>query len=174
MKPCLIFFLFSLAGCANFTVTDSDSLKRISLSQVEQLTMGKSTKENLVQLFGLPSTVLSPAPFESWIYDGPSGQRAAFTMDSKGVIVSSLWIPITGRECSDKNCLLSHFKNISFKFEKKAEQLSKHETAYYLSYSNPEAGISINLPTGSDEVTEIKFDLPLNERSPAASVKQKL
>jgi hypothetical protein len=174
MKPCLLLGLLLVAGCANLTISKNDLISQITLSKVEQLAMGKSTKEDLVRLFGKPTTILFPKNSEAWIYDNAETQRASFSINSKGIILSALWIPVSGKECSDKNCLLSHFKNLSFKFEKKTEQLSKHDVVYYLSYSNQETGVSINLPMKSDEVSYVIFDLPLKKCSPAAFVEKKL
>jgi hypothetical protein len=173
MKPYLLFILFSFSGCANFIISKNDSPIQISLSQVEHLTMGKSTKNDLIQLFGKPSVVLYPKSFEAWAYEGSTGQRATFTMDSKGVVLSALWIPISGKECSTKTCVLSHFKNITFQFEKKSERLGKHEVGYYVSYTNKESGVSVDLPMKSEEVSYIVFDLPLKARSPATAAPEK-
>ncbi len=174
MKPYLLLGLFVLAGCSSFSTSKDGTLNSIALTQVEQLTMGKSTKQNLENIFGKPSAIVYPNNFESWVYDSDIGESAVFTMDTGGVILSALWIPVAGKSCSNKVCILDYYKNIGFKIENRTEQFGKNESGAYLSYSNQEKGISISFPKGSTEVSDIRFDVPLKDRSPPTGVGQKL
>lgn len=158
MKYYFVGLLFLISGCASLSTYNSDDAVQITLLQVENLHIRESSKEDLLAIFGKPSSILKPDSFERWIYKTKNNeQRAAFNIDTRGIVVGALWIPTSNEDFFLRDKILAHFKDSVFKVDLETEATKKHDDLKYLNYSDSKNGISIQVARNSGIVTSVLF-----------------
>lgn len=173
MKVFQIIAIFVLSGCSTLSQHATLLSKNINFSDVEKISFGKSTIHYLKENFGNPSEIATNIleNEDIWFYlvsiDGSHTIKASFTVGKKdGVVVGAVWVPFNSDPFSNEKEVLSHFKNIKFKIEKKAV-IAKHFHVDDLEYSDSRTGLSFSVVKPSSVVTAISFGIPQESRVPA-------
>jgi hypothetical protein len=171
------YVLFLNLILATLVCSNLSYAQKITLQQVQSLSVGVSTKGDLLKLFGKPKQVLSILPSdETWFYNqefkGESYQRASFNFDKKlGTLSGSLFIPSDSDEVSTEKKALAYFKNSVF-VKKPVKNISKHEFVDDVNFIDDKNGIGFEVIKPSNRVASVVFDLPQKVRDPANTSKK--
>ena len=157
MKIFLILSLLVFSSCASFS-RQGQFLSRLNLSNVSQVSIGKTTASDLRERFGEPSSILPVGQYQALIYAFEGRQRATFTVDSRQVVLAAIWMPFSDQECVSKECLLGFFKDAHFTEELKYEKVGKTEKVPYFDFHDRSKGISFQMPKASNKVSAVTFD----------------
>ncbi len=166
MRLALNFFLaFSLTSCASLS---HQPAKTIAFSDIEKLNLGKTTKEQILSLFGKPTGTLHRSNTqEALVYDGVLStgnlvQKASFSFDD-GKLIGVFWMPYDSDKFQNVKALQDHFKSARFVRKVKGWDKQGHSYSDEVRYYDPEKGISFT--TDADKtVSWITFTLPSQAR----------
>ncbi len=162
----IVLMTLFLTSCATFS---NRTLKVISFSEIERLELGKSTKDQVVGLFGKPIKISPHSEGqESWIYDGvlsngAIGQKASFSFDGN-TLVGVFWMPYESDAFQEVKVVLDHFKDAKFERKVKGWDKQGHSYSNDVRYYDPEKGVSFT--TDADKsVNWITFTMPSVKRT---------
>ncbi len=176
MKEALkIFLILGLTACAS---PSQLSFKNIAFPDIENLEPGRSTKDQVLTIFGKPNqTRPRSATQEAWIYDavlsnGAIGQKASFSFDGD-ILVGALWMPYESDSLENAQAVKDHFKGAKFTRKVKGWDKKGHSYSDHVNYYDPEGGILFTTMSGDRVVSAIGFNLPDAKRDISAETSKK-
>lgn len=170
MKNIVIIFLLSFSGCASMQNQTNISYKYQQLIKMEP---GKATENDIVSLFGPPTTHEEKNGYYILNYSdaGTRLQRLSVHFAPKSnVMLGFLWVPHVGEREFDFHNIQSDFKNAHFK-EISEESQNPHMIYEDLSYVDDHAGITVKMASNRTSVEAIAV-YDVSKRVPTAT-KQK-
>jgi hypothetical protein len=171
-----ICILLSLLVCISCSTMSGQTQKKISFSDIEKLEMGKTTKEQVLHVFGKPNEVLKNSVIsEAWIYDGvlsdgSLAQKAAFSFDET-TLVGALWIPYESDEFQSAEVVKKHFKDMKFTLKTEGWDKRGHSYSDNIRYYDVKSGISFTVDGYHKTVSSIAIAVPLSNRKVSSQKK---
>lgn len=161
-----LFLTLCLTSCASLS---NQPAKTIAFSDIEKLELGRTTKDQVLALFGKPNEILPHSKAEeAWIYDGTLNtgaiaQKASFSFKDNNLI-GAFWVPYDSDALQNIAAVQKHFKDAKFARKVKGWDPQGHSYSDDVRYYDVEKGISYT--TDADKiVTWITLTMPSTMRN---------
>lgn len=156
MSRIIFILIFLLTGCASRSV--HHSARNLSLNDLKDITVGKTTESELVVILGEPYSRNQRNGYYTLNYDtfDAKAQRVSATFSEQGVLIGYLWIPSHEDQEIDLEKAKRLFNGVKFKISETTVPTS-HNSTKIVVYSDDSAGISIRYNKNNNVVEAIAF-----------------
>jgi hypothetical protein len=138
----------------------------LSLSQVEAISYGKTTSDQLRVLLGEPDQILRHQAItgEVWRYQTAqtgigSADRANFSINTEGKVTGVLWFPRSGEPVESLSGFLAHYSRLRFSSREEVRENGDSIDREYI-YESSDGSINATVHYVHKSVTMVRFGEP--------------